>query len=121
MIFYDLFRNDPHFCKVDAGGMLFRENDPGDGHMYVLLEGDANILIGNRVVESSQPGAIFGEMAMIENLPRSATVVAVTTCRFAVIDKKRFLFLVAETPHFATEVMRMMAQRLRSSDEKIDH
>jgi CRP-like cAMP-binding protein len=56
---------------------------------------------------------MFGEMALIDREPRSATAVAETDCELVVIDKRRFWFLVQETPYFAEIVMRVMADRLR--------
>lgn len=119
-IFYDLFRNEPHIETLKAGQRLFRQGDPGNGLMYVLLAGRADVLRGQRVVEESGAGDIFGELAMVEDAPRSASVIARTDCEFAVIDQKRFHYLVAETPRFATEVMRAMAHRLRHCDEIIE-
>jgi len=56
----------------------------------------------------------FGEMAVVDSSPRSATVIAVTDTRLAVIDRRMFLFLVHETPMFALQVMSSMAERLRA-------
>ena len=56
---------------------------------------------------------MFGEMALIDREPRSATAIAETDCELVVIDKRRFWFLVQETPYFAEIVMRVMADRLR--------
>lgn len=56
---------------------------------------------------------------MIDGGSRSASVRAISTCEFARIDKKRFHFLISQTPNFATEVMRTMACRLRSADDMI--
>jgi CRP/FNR family cyclic AMP-dependent transcriptional regulator len=57
--------------------------------------------------------SIFGEMALIDNEPRSATAVAVTDVELVPVAEKQFLFLVSQTPHFALKVMRALAQRLR--------
>lgn len=116
MIFYDLFRNHPKLRSVPASHVLFQQGDPGD-FMYVLISGTAEIRVGDVVVEHAERGTIVGEMAVIDKSPRSATVVASTDCSFAVIDERRFQFLVDETPRFAIEVMRVMARRLRQSDQ----
>lgn len=116
MLFYDLFRHEPNILKISAGETLFRAGDASNGLMYVLVAGKAHIAIGEQIVEHCQLGAILGEMAMIEDAPRSATVVCDTDCSFAEIDQKRFHFLVTDAPFFAIEVMRVMAQRLRSCD-----
>ena len=64
-------------------------------------------------LETVGEGAIFGEMAVIDREPRSATAVAETDCELVAVDKRRFWFLVQETPYFAEIVMRVMADRLR--------
>lgn len=118
MIFFALFRNDPRTVDVRAGAPLFRQGDPAD-LMYVLITGQARILIGGREVESLTAGAIVGELALIDQEPRSATVEAVTDCQFVCVDEKRFKFLVTETPGFAVGVMKTMARRLRNADKLI--
>jgi len=116
MIFASIFRNDPELVHLPAGERLFAEGEPGDHVMYVLVAGTADIVVRGKVVEHVELGAILGELAVIESQPRSATVIATSESTFARIDEKRFRFLVSETPHFAIEVMRIMAQRLRNTD-----
>jgi CRP-like cAMP-binding protein len=118
MLFFDLFRHDPEFIEVPSGEHLFREGDPGDT-MYVLIAGEAKITIEGVLFEDCVPGTFMGEMAVIDGSPRYATVTAQTDCKFAVIDKKRFHFLVDESPRFAIDVMRVMAQRIRKCDQRI--
>ncbi|MDD5248155.1 MAG: Crp/Fnr family transcriptional regulator [Rhodocyclaceae bacterium] len=118
MLFFDLFRNDPKMIKVDAGQELFHEGDAGDV-MYVLITGEATVRIGKLVLENVGPGAILGEMAVVDGSPRSTTVSANTVCTFTIIDQKRFQFLVDESPRFAIEVMKVMAQRLRQCDQNL--
>jgi CRP-like cAMP-binding protein len=108
----ELFRQDSHALKIGPGDFLFREGETGD-KMYVLLEGNLDILFGDLVLETAGPGALIGEMALIDNGPRAATAVAKTPCRLAQIDRRRFHFLVQQTPHFATHVMKSLADRLR--------
>ena len=108
----DLFaiENDPRVC--DAGEVIFREYDMG-AEMYVVLDGQVELRIGDRVVETLGPGEPFGEMALIDQAPRTATALAKTDCRLAVIPEKRFLFMIQTTPHFALRLMKVMADRLR--------
>ncbi|PYJ22885.1 MAG: hypothetical protein DME92_02500, partial [Verrucomicrobia bacterium] len=91
---------------------LFREGEKGE-KMYVLLEGEMEILLGDFVLETVGQGALIGEMALIDESPRTASAVAKTSCRLAEIDRRRFHFLVQQTPHFATHVMKTLADRLR--------
>ena len=71
------------------------------------------ILLGNFVLKTVGPGALIGEMALIDESPRTASAVAKTSCRLAEIDRRRFHFLVQQTPHFATHVMKTLADSLR--------
>ena len=108
----DLFRQDSDAVELAPGDFLFREGDKRD-KMYVLLEGEVDIRLGDYVVESAKSGALIGEMALIDDSPRAANAVAKTPCRLAAIDKRRFHFLVQQHPQFATHVMKELADRLR--------
>ena len=119
MISLSMFANETDKLAVVAGNYLFREGDAPDC-MYVLVSGQARILVGTREVEVLSPGQIVGEMALIESAPRSASVQALTDCEFARINEKRFRFMVTETPGFALSVMRSMAERLRGADSMIE-
>jgi len=108
----ELFRHDTDALKLAPGDTLFRQCDKGE-KVYVLLEGEMEIMLGDFVLETAGPGALIGEMALIDDSPRTATAVAKTSCRLAEIDRRRFHFLVQQTPHFATHVMKILADRLR--------
>jgi CRP/FNR family cyclic AMP-dependent transcriptional regulator len=96
------------------GDVVFAEGDKGE-HRYVVRSGEVEIVRDGHVVEALLPGGIFGEMALIDGSPRSATARAKTACELAPIDEKSFLFFVHETPFFAIAVMRTLAERLRRS------
>ena len=102
--------------RYAAGDVIFAEGDKGDA-MFVVRTGEVTIERGGRVMETLSGGGVFGEMALIDGLPRSATVRAKTDCEVAPINEKTFLFLVHETPFFAIAVMRTLADRLRRMDE----
>jgi CRP/FNR family transcriptional regulator, cyclic AMP receptor protein len=108
----ELFRQETGALQLAPGDSLFREGEKGE-KMYVLLEGEMEILLGDFVLETVRQGALIGEMALIDDSPRTASVVAKTPCRLAEIDRRRFHFLVQQTPHFATHVMKTLAHRLR--------
>jgi len=65
------------------------------------------------------PKGIFGEMALIDDSPRSATVVALTDVTVAPIKEEQFLFLVKHMPMFALKVMRVLAKRLRHQNKAV--
>jgi len=103
-------------ARYAAGDVIFAEGDKGDA-MFVVRTGEVTIERGGRVMETLSGGGVFGEMALIDGSPRSATVRAKTDCEVAPINEKTFLFLVHETPFFAIAVMRTLAGRLRRMDE----
>jgi CRP/FNR family cyclic AMP-dependent transcriptional regulator len=108
----ELFRKETDTLQLAPGDFLFREGEKGE-KMYVLLEGEVDIFLGDFVLETAGPGALLGEMALIDDSPRTANAVAKTPARLAQIDQRRFHFLVQQTPHFATHVMKTLADRLR--------
>jgi CRP/FNR family cyclic AMP-dependent transcriptional regulator len=112
----ELFRHETGLQALPSCQTLFKEGEPGD-QMYVLMSGSADIIVHNQVVETVGPGAIIGEMAMLDEGARSATVLAKSDCQLLPIDKKRFNFLIQQTPHFAVHVMRVIATRLRRTDK----
>lgn len=118
MVFFELFAHNPSIVQIAAGNRLFSEGDEG-GEMYVLASGTADIMIAGKVVEQLRHGGIVGEMGLVSPAPRSATVVATSDCEFVAIDEKRFQFLIQNTPFFAMQVMRVMAERLRAVDQLI--
>jgi CRP/FNR family transcriptional regulator, cyclic AMP receptor protein len=108
----ELFRQETDALLLAPGDFLFREGDKRD-KMYVVLEGEVDVRLGDYVVETAREGALIGEMALIDNSPRAANAVAKTACRVAAIDERRFHFLIQQHPHFATHVMKELAARLR--------
>jgi CRP-like cAMP-binding protein len=110
-----LFNNAQSIVSVAAGDVVFQEGDPGN-EMYGIVEGEIQLRTGDRVVGNLGVDDVFGEMALIDRSPRSATAVATTDAQLAVIDEHRFLFLVQETPMFALSVMSTMADRFRNRD-----
>jgi CRP/FNR family transcriptional regulator, cyclic AMP receptor protein len=99
-----------------AGSIIFREGDEARD-LFVIRSGQVRIQIGNRAITELAADSIFGEMALIDNEPRSATAVAVTDVELVAVSEKQFLFLVSQTPYFALKVMRVLAQRLRATNK----
>lgn len=108
----DLLMYQTDVLVLPAGDTLFAEGEAGDS-LYVVVSGTADVLIRGKVIETAETGAILGEMAIIDNSPRSATVVAREDCSLIAINASRFTALTREVPDFALHVMRAMADRLR--------
>jgi CRP/FNR family cyclic AMP-dependent transcriptional regulator len=103
--------------KLAPGDVVFKGGDPPD-NMYVVVSGEVEIQLGEAVIETVPQGGTFGEMALIDGSPRSATVIAKTAAEVAAIDKRTFILLVDEMPYFAIFVMRNMVDRLRRMNEQ---
>jgi len=108
----EIFKDSPKARKVAAGEVVFRRGEHAE-EMYVVLEGKVDIKVDDRVVESLEPGSIFGEMAIADDYPRSADAVAAVDGKIEPIDQEWFKHLVRKSPNFGLHVMSVMAKRLR--------
>ena len=98
---------------VPQGGNFFTENQTSD-RMYYLVEGEVSLTRGKRVLDVVKAGEIFGEMATISRLPRSATAAARSACRALSLDTKQFQSAIQKTaPEFALMLMNIIINRLR--------
>ena len=113
MLILNLFRNSDRAVDYEPGQTIFREGDQGDS-MYVVLEGEVEIRVKDRAIDTTGAGGLVGEMALVDNRPRSATAVDKTTCKLVPVNERQFNFMVQETPLFAITVMRIMCERLRN-------
>jgi CRP-like cAMP-binding protein len=112
----DLFSRESNPVLLAPGDILFKSGDAPDG-MFVVLEGALNIMVGDQVVEKSSRGAIVGEMALIDQSPRGATVLASEPARLAKIDAARFQRIIQQNPFFATHVMKVLVERIRHMNQ----
>lgn len=110
----DIFRNEPDRVTYPASYEIIQDGEPGD-YMHARLEGKAEIRKGSTLLEKVTPGGFFGELALIDNSPRNASVAATSEVKLARIDQKRFLILVHSTPFFAVQVLKVLADRLRAT------
>ena len=114
----NLFRNAENTQTFAAGETIFTEGTPGR-EMYVVLEGNVNIRVGDKTLDVAGPGGIFGEMALIDSSARSATAIAKDNCTVALVDEIQFLRMMEQTPLFTLNVMQILAGRLRRMDAMI--
>ncbi len=113
-LFLNLFR-DKEAASFSAGQTVFEAGVSGV-EMFIVLEGEVDILDGSILLETAEKGSIVGELALIDDEVRSASAVARTDCRLVAVDRKRFLYMVQETPLFAISVMKVLADRLRKKN-----
>ena len=116
--FLGLFRSESDVITLQPGQELFKKGDVGQ-HMYVVKSGEVQVADGNHVFETVSAGGILGEMALISEHTRSASACAIRESVVVPVDKKRFMFLVQQTPFFAFGVMRVMSDRLRMMNDRV--
>lgn len=107
-----LFFTEQGRVYLPAGAVIMREDEPGDD-MFVVLEGELAISRHGKQIDYLGPGMIIGEMAMIDDRLRSATVTAATGCNLIRLDREGFRELVGRSPEFALRVMSIMSSRTR--------
>lgn len=111
----NIFRHDSQVESFAAGEAVITAGETGET-MYVVVSGEVEIVINGAVIDTVGEGGVVGEMALIDGNARSATAVAKTDCTLAPVDRKRFAFLVQQTPYFALQVMQVLADRLRRTN-----
>jgi len=102
--------------RVPSGTVLTKEGEGGD-EFYVVAEGMAEASIGGRKVGSIPAGSFFGEMSLLDQGPRTATVTAELPTRLVVLTAKDFGRVLEEVPAISLKIMRGLASRIRKADE----
>jgi CRP-like cAMP-binding protein len=105
----ELARNSED-VDVAAGKVLCTEGETGS-EFFVIVEGDVEVKRKGKRVATRGPGEFFGEMALIEDVPRTATVTAKTPLRFFVLTRGNFLRLLDSEPGVERKVLRALARR----------
>ena len=104
------------FCvQFQVGQTILKEGETGNT-LLILLEGQVEVHVRGQLVGLFEPVEIFGEMAVIDSQPRSATVIAKKNSKLARIDQNRFKFLIQKQPEFGIDIMRMLVERMRWMD-----
>lgn len=101
--------------EVKEGKDLTREGEHGN-EFIIVLEGEAEVKVGGKVVATRGPGDYFGEIALIANRPRTATVTATTPMKLEVIGRREFQTMLHDNPGIATELLGIAADRLAEND-----
>ena len=135
----ELLRNIPMFANIEPsklkllaftsermafkdGDVLFRQGEPGDS-AYVIIGGEADVIVdtpkGPLTVAKLKRNDIVGEIAILCDVPRTATIKAASKLEALVIAKDLFFRLVMEFPQMAVEIMRELARRLDATNRKL--
>src|SRR5919198_5753217 len=97
--------------EVDAGKALTRQGQSGS-EFFVIIDGEVGVTKDGSEVRTLGSGDFFGEIALLEDTPRTATVTEKTPLRFFVLTRKDFRHLVNENPNVERKVLRALARRV---------
>jgi len=109
--------------NLHDGEVLFRAGDAGDG-CYRIETGLVKIVVASqhgeeRIISLLGPDAIVGELSIIDGAPRSASVVAIADCSLSFVSQKKFHNYTAAHPEFTTDLVKLLARRLRETDDAL--
>ena len=109
----------------DQGAVIFRENEQGS-EMFIIIQGMVEIRkstgpSSSKILTTLQKGDMFGEMAIIEKQPRSATAVAVQPTRVLVLNDRLYDSMLGSNPDFARKMNRVLSERIRRADSIIQN
>jgi CRP-like cAMP-binding protein len=104
--------------EVDvAAGKVLTEQGRSGGEFFVILAGDAEVKRGNATVATVGPGDYFGEIALLDNGPRTATVVAKSAMRCLVLSPRQFQDVLYQDPAIAVTMLHAVVRRLRAAGQ----
>ena len=104
--------------KFEEGSILFKEGDTGSD-MYLILQGKVEVLHKDSVVATLEAGDMFGEMSLVDAMPRSATVRVSETLNALVLGRDNFNSVISTEPNIAFRVMQTLSKRIRLMNQEI--
>ena len=104
----------------EPGQVIFKEGEQGS-EMFIIIQGEVEIrkrtsMETARTLSTFKPGDVFGEMAIIEKKPRSATAIATKASRMLVMNEPLFLAMIERNPDFARKMILVLSERIRKSN-----
>jgi CRP-like cAMP-binding protein len=102
--------------EVPAGAVLTQEGKPGR-EFFAIADGNATCRIRGKKIAQYGPGDFFGEMALLDQAPRVATITADSSMKLLVLDARSFSSLLDQAPSVSRKILRGMAQRLRQLEK----
>lgn len=102
--------------EVEEGKVLTREGQSGS-EFFVIIDGEVSVTKDGQEIRTLGPGDFFGEIALLEDTPRTATVVAKTPLRFFVLTRQSFRSMLAHQPELERKVLAALEERVRATSE----
>jgi CRP-like cAMP-binding protein len=102
--------------EVDTGKVLCREGETAQ-EFFVIIDGEAEATKDGRSLRTMSDGDFFGEIALLEDVPRTATVTAKTPLRFFVLTRQSFWSLLERQPEVERKVLRELAKRVVATSD----
>ena len=115
-----------HMARIvnhPARQTVFQEGEPGD-HLLVVMHGRVKVSLASQegkeaILSILEPGDVFGEMALLDGEPRSATVTTMEKCSFLVLLRRDFLPFLERNPQVAFKLLAALSRRLRATNDKV--
>lgn len=104
--------------KLEPGQVIFSAGEPGHA-LFIVRTGSVDLRIDGETVETVEQGGIFGELALVDPAPRSATAVAGPDCTLVMVEEESFNDLLRRVPGLGLEIMKVMARRLRRANQAV--
>ena len=104
--------------KMDPGQVVFSAGERGR-EMFIVRTGTVDLKIDDTVIETVGQGGVFGELALVDPAPRSATAIAGPGCTLVMVEERSFNDLLRRVPGLGLEIMRVMARRLRRANHPV--
>ena len=109
--------------SAPRGSAIMRAGDPTDS-LYIVVSGRLKVMMGEAdgkevILSILGPGEFFGEMGLVDDGPRSATVIAIEPCELLAVSKRAFKKCLVENVEVAMAVLRVVVRRLREADRRI--
>ncbi|KAJ3199510.1 anaphase-promoting complex subunit Hcn1, partial [Dinochytrium kinnereticum] len=98
-------------CYFVAGDIVFAQGEKGDS-MFFIISGEVNVFVDHKKVGSLRNGSYFGEMALMAVIPRTATIMAVTPCKCARLDRENLMKILIDFPGIARQMKTVFMERL---------
>lgn len=122
----EFFRSAGKAQQFEPGKRIFAEREKGipllfmPNRMYLLVDGEVSVLVNDTPIACVRQGEVFGEMAAIDQAPRTAAAVAKTSCRVIALNDRQFHAALSAKPEFALMLISVMVRRLRDTLARID-